>query len=91
MHQETADGQAGRGAEDIEGCAVGLRGVDGGRAIQFGGEVELGGEDFGLFCERGDAEAGDAGIIGADTVDDPAVEADFADAGAGVGEERGAE
>ena len=91
VHEKTAGGETGRGAEDVEGGAVGLCGVDGGGAVQLGGEVELGGEDGGLLGERGDAEAGDPGVVGADAVDDPAVEADFADAGARIGEERGAE
>jgi hypothetical protein len=91
VHEKTAGGETGRGAEDVEGGAVGLRGVDRRGAVQFGGEVELRGEDVGLLGERGDAEAGDAGVVGADAVDDPAVEADFADAGARIGEERGSE
>lgn len=91
VQEKTAGGQAGRGAKDVEGGAVGLGGVDRGRAVQLGGKIELRGEDFDLFGERSDAEAGDAGIVGADTVDDPAVEADFTDTGARIGEERGAE
>ena len=91
VQQETGGGKARGGAKDVEGGAVGLGGVDRGRAVQLGGKIELRGEDFDLFGERSDAEAGDAGIVGADTVDDPAVEADFTDPGARIGEERGAE
>ncbi len=90
VHEKTAGGQAGRGTEDVEGGAVGLGRVDGGGAVELGGEVELGGKDFGLLGERGDAEAGDARIVRADAVDDPAVETDLTDTGARIGEERGA-
>jgi hypothetical protein len=91
MHQETAGGQAGRGAQNVKGGTVGLRGVDRGGAVQLGGEVELGGEDCGLLRERGDAEAGEAGIVGANAVDDPAVETDLTNAGVRIGEQCGAE
>ena len=54
-------------------------------AIEFGGKGDLPGEDLDLLGERGDPETGDARIVGADTIDDPAIEADFADAGAWIG------
>ena len=64
---------------------------DVGGAGELGGKVEWGGEDGGRLGEGDDAEVGDAGIAGADAVDDPAVEADLADRGARSGEERGGE
>jgi hypothetical protein len=56
-----------------------------------GGELELPDEDFLLLGERGAAQAGEAGIVGLGTVEDPAVEADLADAGARFGGETGFE
>lgn len=46
------------------------------------------GEGVELFVERGSAEAGETGIVGAGAIEDPAVEADFADEGVRVGVER---
>lgn len=57
----------------------------------MGGERELPGEDFDLLGERGAAEAGEARVIGAGAVDDPAIEADFTDGGGGAGVEVGEE
>ena len=63
--------------------------MDGDGAVEGDGEVELGLEGGDLFFQRSTAEAGEAGIVGAGAVEHPAVEADFADRGPGIGDEVG--
>ena len=86
VKQETTRGER-DGAERFEQKAEGIDAVNGGGAIQGDGEVELGFEDRELFVERCTPEAGEARVIGAGTVKHPAVEADFADRGPGIGAE----
>lgn len=89
--EEEAAGWERDGAEGFEEEAEGVDAVDGGGAVEGDGKGELSFEDGELFVERGAAEAGEAGIIGAGAVEHPAVEADFTDGGAGIGGEVGAE
>lgn len=77
--------------ERVEERAEGVETVDAGGEVAFGGERELRAEDFDLLVERGAAESGQARIVGAGAVEDPAVESDFADVRAGSGVEGRAE
>lgn len=77
--------------ERFEEETEGVDAVNRDGAVQLGRESELGGEDGELFVERGAAEAGEAGIVGAGAVEHPAVEADFSDGGVGIGDEVSAE
>jgi len=85
--EEKTTGRERDGSEGLEEEAEGVDAVDGDRAIQSDGEGELGLKDFELFVERGAAKAGEAGVFGAGAVEHPAVEADFADRGPGIGDE----
>jgi hypothetical protein len=76
VEEEAAFGQ-GVLAEDFPESAPGAEAMDGGGEIALGGDGELPGE------------AGD--LVGEIVAFDPAVEADFADAAAGVGVELGEE
>ena len=86
VKQETTRGKR-DGAQRFKQKAEGIDAVNGGGAIQGDGEVELGFEDRELFVERCTPETGEARVIGAGTVKHPAVEADFADRGPGIGDE----
>ncbi len=88
VKQETARGKR-DGAECFEEKAEGIDAVNRGGSIQGDGEVELGFEGGDLLVERSPAETGEARVIGAGTVKHPAVEADFADRGPGIGDEVG--
>ena len=85
--EEKTTGRERDGSEGLEEEAEGVDAVDGDRAIQSDGEGELGLKDFELFVERGAAKAGEAGVFGAGAVEHPAVEADVADRGPGIGDE----
>jgi len=88
VKQETARGERDR-VERFKEKAEGIDAVNRGGSIQGDGEVDLGFEGGDLLVKRSPAEAGEARVIGAGAVEHPAVEADFADRGPGIGDEVG--
>lgn len=83
VEEETATRKR-SGTEDLGEGAPGVEAVDRGGKIALGGEAELPGEGVALLVERSAAETGEAGIVGAGAIEDPAVETDLADEGVGV-------
>ena len=90
VKKKTAFGDVYAG-DDFGERAPGLEAVDGDGAVFRAGKGELFEENFALFGERGAALAGEAGVVGAGAVEDPAVDTDFADGGVRVGIEVGFE
>lgn len=88
VKQETTRGKR-DGVERFKKEAEGIDAVNRGGSIQGDGEIELCLENGDLFVKRSTAEAGEARVIRAGTVKHPAVEADFADRGPGIGDEVG--
>ncbi len=88
VKQETTRGERDR-VERFKQEAEGIDAVNRGGSIQGDGEVDLGFEGGDLLVKRSPAEAGEARVIGAGAVEHPAVEADFADRGPGIGDEVG--
>ena len=92
---ETALAQARRdllavGGEREEVCES-VQAVNGRGVVKLSRDGELREEGRDLFVQRSAALPGEAGIVGAGGIEDPAVEAYLADAGARIGEEAGAE
>lgn len=85
--KEEPAGRKRSGTKDVGEGAPGVEAVDRDGEIALGGEVELPGEGVALLVERRPAETGEAGIVGAGAIEDPAVETDFADEGVRVGVE----
>jgi hypothetical protein len=77
--------------EGFEKQTEGVDTVDRDGSVEGNGEIELGFEDSELFVERSAAEAGEAHVVGPGAFEHPAVEADFADGGVGIGGEVSAE
>lgn len=88
VKQETTRGERDR-VERFKQEAEGIDAVNRGRSIQGDGEIKLCLENGDLLVKRSTAEARKARVIGAGTVKQPAVEADFADRGPGIGDEVG--
>jgi len=88
VKQETARGERDR-VERFKEKAEGIDAVNRGGSIQGDGEIKLCLESGDLLVKRSPAEAGEARVIGAGAVEHPAVEADFADRGPGIGDEVG--
>lgn len=89
VKQETTRGERDR-VERFKQEAEGIDAVNRGGSIQGDGEVELCLESGDLLVKRSPAKTGEARVIGAGAVEHPAVEADFADRGPGIGDEVGA-
>ena len=90
VEEEAALGDVYAG-DDLGEGAPRLKAVDGDGAVFGAGEGELLEKNFALLGERGAALSGEARVVGAGAVENPAVDAELADGGARVGVEVGFE